>query len=178
MNEHILETKRLKAIRKDLKFTRSLNDWSEGYRNAMKALTEYLEDEESKAPVLQEFDHMPKSVATEILCGERLSGPMKRRCLRARENHYVALSGPIPFEYKQAARFSRANISQIARWLRRAILLQKKTKRDSALKKLPAAQLGVVVEILQHRQSQIEKSIEALKWEIKNRQIPHEKTNN
>lgn len=171
MSADILETKRIMTCRNAVKTAESIAAVKPGIQINPK-LREALEDAETSAPRFLERDHMPLQVATELLCAPRISNLMRKKCNRAREKHFVSVSGNIPFEYKQASRFSRADIAQIGKWLRRAIVLLKRTERDfdrPALKKISAAHQKIAVTIFEHRQSSLEKTIEVLKQEVFNR---------
>ena len=167
MNEQILQTKRIKQL-KQLD-----NPGLAG--PILTQIKEMLEDAEDRAPVLLERDTMPIQVSRELLAAERITNRMRKTCMSARAKHYVSRETPIPFEYKRAARLSRSSISQIIKWLRRAIVMLKKNKRDfhrpaiTRMKNSDEKRYQIVVGLLYHKQAELEKAIEALKLETCNR---------
>jgi len=92
-------------------------------------------------------DGMPKEVATEMLCAGRLNGMMRRECQRAREQGFTVPMPQKAMDVRLAARFKRASVAQLAKWLRRrekrySGVQRTYSKLQAGLAKLPEAKLA------------------------------------
>ncbi len=172
-----LETKRIKALRDEIEhWGNALKTAKDSSRTLCEQFLEEdrarLEDALDKAPYLQERNTLPKSLATDLLTATHCSGTNRRKASRARENHYVSPQTRIPAVYKQAARFTKADITQVVKWLRRAQLLLKRTKRDTTRKaflKQEAPWQSLQKQIIERRIEALEQVIDQLKLELNNR---------
>lgn len=68
------------------------------------------------------FDHMPREVATEMLCSPKakMTNRERKECRRARELRFESTRTVKPITTKMAHRFSAASFAQLGRWNRRA----------------------------------------------------------
>lgn len=174
-----LETKRIKLYRDAVEMTQQeIRDCDDvgGKRLLHKCLRHWenkLDDALDRAPYLQERPVMPEQVATNLLCIATDTTNSKRKLWRrAREKHYVATQGRVPGVYKQAARFNKADLQQVIKWLRRAQLLLKKTKRDTSRKsflKQEAPWQNLQRARIEARIEALQSTIDQLKTELQSR---------
>lgn len=164
MND-ILETKRIAALKKEISFFEA--------DPLAKVVKEELTFAEDTAPRLLERDHMPSSMATDLLCAsEKMSGPFRRQCQRARENHYVSVQTREANIYKIARRFSRSTLMQLDKWLRRALQRRKDLNavlRSKEIAKKPEQVRAALVTLLEARVESCTQAIDTLMTEIKSR---------
>jgi hypothetical protein len=78
-----------------------------------------------------DFDHMPKEVATEMLCAPkaRLTNRERKACMAARETRYTSTREPISKDAKVATKLKGATWLQLFIWNKRA------TNRRDALQR-------------------------------------------
>jgi hypothetical protein len=162
---NVLETKRVREIKR---YIASLNGAED--REAVEA----MEQAEKDSAVLIERDHVPVEVATEMLCvlaGQgRMTNRQRKTFMAAREKHYAAQTSPVPGSYKLAAKFRTAELTQLGKWLNRAIHLKKnieRAKTKPALLKHP--KVTQLLGVLAFRLSLVTETIDLLEVELKSR---------
>jgi len=85
-----------------------------------------------RTPLSIDFDAPPIEVATEMLCDNRarLTARQRKTFMAARETRYIArFPESTPGTTKLASRFESAKLSQLGKWLRRALHLNMKLRK-------------------------------------------------
>ena len=70
-----------------------------------------------------DFDHMPREVATEMLCAPKakMTNRERKECQRARELRFESTREKKPVTTKMANRFFGASLAQLGKWNHRAV---------------------------------------------------------
>lgn len=82
-----------------------------------------------------EFDHLPKQVATDLLCNlQKTTNGTRKTHFTARTRRFTSLAQPVPREVKMARRCANASWVQLHNWIRRCE--KKRAKVQKAYVKL------------------------------------------
>lgn len=124
-----------------------------------------------------EVDHMPASVATDLLCTlERLNNPQRKMYLHTRSFFWTAAGEPKPREKKMAHKFKESSMSQLGKWQHRATArrrtLQFRYEKAQGMPEennLQAMRKQHVIGALEFAAGMLDQALEALELEITSR---------
>jgi hypothetical protein len=76
-----------------------------------------------------ERDSMPREVAIEMLCQQKLSNRERKVCMAALHTYHESEQQRKPVDQKVASKLTKATLAQLGKWLKRAIARRADTQR-------------------------------------------------